>query len=187
MTAFNYRAYNLELDVCDSKHGFWLDEGEAVRVREIVEERVAGPGARREGGGRVGQLPRRPQGRRTLVLGSPHRQGLNVRGPPAGGPRASVEGSDSGRLRCRARTAALAALVLGLRLELVGLDPIGPPRRRRSSSGSAHRSAAAGRPRRATRTPRLDRLLLDEQDREPIEHLAVRRQRLASPGQRRGR
>ena len=42
MTAFNYRAYNLELDRCDENHGFWLDEGEAVRVREIVEERVAG-------------------------------------------------------------------------------------------------------------------------------------------------
>jgi Zn-finger nucleic acid-binding protein len=42
MTAFNYRAYNLELDVCDNKHGFWLDEGEAIRVREIVEERVEG-------------------------------------------------------------------------------------------------------------------------------------------------
>jgi len=42
MTAFNYRAYNLELDVCDNKHGFWLDEGEAVRVREVVEERVQG-------------------------------------------------------------------------------------------------------------------------------------------------
>ena len=42
MTAFNYRAYNLELDVCDQRHGFWLDEGEAKRVREIVAERVAG-------------------------------------------------------------------------------------------------------------------------------------------------
>ena len=42
MTAFNYRAYNLELDVCDQKHGFWLDSGEAARVREIVEERVQG-------------------------------------------------------------------------------------------------------------------------------------------------
>ena len=38
----DFRAYNLELDVCDQRHGFWLDEGEAVRVREIVEERVAG-------------------------------------------------------------------------------------------------------------------------------------------------
>ena len=42
MTAFNYRAYNLALDVCVQRHGFWLDEGEADRVREIVEERVAG-------------------------------------------------------------------------------------------------------------------------------------------------
>ena len=42
MSAFNYRAYNLELDVCDQRHGFWLDSGEAIRVREIVEERVAG-------------------------------------------------------------------------------------------------------------------------------------------------
>lgn len=42
MNAFNYRAYDLELDVCEQKHGFWLDEGEAVRVREIVEERVEG-------------------------------------------------------------------------------------------------------------------------------------------------
>ena len=42
MSAFNYRAYNLELDVCVERHGFWLDEGEAIRVREIVEERVEG-------------------------------------------------------------------------------------------------------------------------------------------------
>ena len=42
MSAFNYRAYNLELDVCDQHHGFWLDEGEAIRVREIIEERVEG-------------------------------------------------------------------------------------------------------------------------------------------------
>jgi Zn-finger nucleic acid-binding protein len=42
MSAFNYRAYNLELDVCDQRHGFWLDEGEAIRVREIIEERVEG-------------------------------------------------------------------------------------------------------------------------------------------------
>jgi Zn-finger nucleic acid-binding protein len=42
MSAFNYRANNLELDVCVQRHGFWLDEGEAVRVRELVEERVEG-------------------------------------------------------------------------------------------------------------------------------------------------
>ena len=42
MSAFNYRAYNLELDVCNDRHGFWLDQGEAIRVRELVEERVQG-------------------------------------------------------------------------------------------------------------------------------------------------
>ena len=42
MTAFNYRAYNLELDTCEDEHGFWLDAGEEARVREIVQERVRG-------------------------------------------------------------------------------------------------------------------------------------------------
>ena len=41
MTAFHYRAYNLELDTCED-HGFWLDAGEEGRVREIIEERVRG-------------------------------------------------------------------------------------------------------------------------------------------------
>ena len=41
MAAFNYRAYNLELDACDD-HGFWLDAGEEARVREVIEERVRG-------------------------------------------------------------------------------------------------------------------------------------------------
>ncbi|HEU4758895.1 MAG TPA: zf-TFIIB domain-containing protein [Dehalococcoidia bacterium] len=41
MTAFDYRAYDLELDACD-EHGFWLDAGEEARVRAIVEERVRG-------------------------------------------------------------------------------------------------------------------------------------------------
>jgi Zn-finger nucleic acid-binding protein len=40
MTTFNYRAYSLELDTCDDNHGFWLDAGEAGRVRDIIEERV---------------------------------------------------------------------------------------------------------------------------------------------------
>jgi len=39
MVAFNYRAYNLELDACDD-HGFWLDAGEEGRVRGTIEERV---------------------------------------------------------------------------------------------------------------------------------------------------
>ena len=42
MTAFNYRAYDLELDTCRGEHGFWLDAGEDGRVRDIVDERVRG-------------------------------------------------------------------------------------------------------------------------------------------------
>ena len=42
MHAFNYRAYNLELDACSQEHGFWLDAGESERVREIMRERAAG-------------------------------------------------------------------------------------------------------------------------------------------------
>ncbi|HEY8170087.1 MAG TPA: zf-TFIIB domain-containing protein [Candidatus Limnocylindria bacterium] len=42
MTTFNYRAYNLELDTCEQRHGFWLDAGEGSRVRDIIEERVEG-------------------------------------------------------------------------------------------------------------------------------------------------
>jgi Zn-finger nucleic acid-binding protein len=44
MTAFNYRAYNLELDTCKEQHGFWLDAGEDGRVRDIIEERIQGLG-----------------------------------------------------------------------------------------------------------------------------------------------
>ena len=42
LTAFNYRAYNLELDACDQEHGYWLDAGEEGRVRDIIDERVRG-------------------------------------------------------------------------------------------------------------------------------------------------
>jgi Zn-finger nucleic acid-binding protein len=42
MRAFNYRAYNLELDACTDAHGFWLDSGEAARVQSVMQERVAG-------------------------------------------------------------------------------------------------------------------------------------------------
>ena len=40
MIAFNYRAYDLELDTCEDEHGFWLDAGEEGRVRDIIEERI---------------------------------------------------------------------------------------------------------------------------------------------------
>lgn len=42
MRAFNYRAYNLEIDTCHDGHGFWLDAGEEGQVRDIMEERVRG-------------------------------------------------------------------------------------------------------------------------------------------------
>lgn len=68
MRAFNYRAYNLELDACTQEHGFWLDAGEARRVRDVMEERIAGlrragsaeqawaEAKRGKGGGVVGSL-----------------------------------------------------------------------------------------------------------------------------------
>lgn len=42
MTAFNYRAYNLEIDTCAQEHGFWLDAGEDGQVRDVIDERVRG-------------------------------------------------------------------------------------------------------------------------------------------------
>jgi Zn-finger nucleic acid-binding protein len=42
MIAFNYRAYNLEIDTCKDEHGFWLDSGEDGKVRDIIAERVRG-------------------------------------------------------------------------------------------------------------------------------------------------
>jgi Zn-finger nucleic acid-binding protein len=42
MTAFDYRAYNLELNTCEDQHGFWLDAGEEGRIHDIIEERVRG-------------------------------------------------------------------------------------------------------------------------------------------------
>ncbi|MFQ5899592.1 MAG: zf-TFIIB domain-containing protein [Candidatus Methylomirabilia bacterium] len=42
MRAFNYRAYNLELDFCESQHGWWLDPGEEKRVLELMEQQITG-------------------------------------------------------------------------------------------------------------------------------------------------
>ncbi len=42
MMAFNYRAYNLQLDTCEEQHGYWLDADEEGRVRDVMEERVRG-------------------------------------------------------------------------------------------------------------------------------------------------
>jgi Zn-finger nucleic acid-binding protein len=42
MRAFNYRAYNLEIDTCEDEHGFWLDAGEEGKLRDVMQERVRG-------------------------------------------------------------------------------------------------------------------------------------------------
>jgi len=36
---FEYRLYDLKLDYCSQKHGFWLDAGEDERVVEIMRRR----------------------------------------------------------------------------------------------------------------------------------------------------
>jgi len=40
MQRFSYRAYDLELDLCEQGHGTWLDAGEERRVLEIMEQRI---------------------------------------------------------------------------------------------------------------------------------------------------
>lgn len=37
---FQYRLYDLRLDYCENKHGFWLDDGEDVRVMGIMATRA---------------------------------------------------------------------------------------------------------------------------------------------------
>jgi Zn-finger nucleic acid-binding protein len=76
MHAFNYRAYNLELDACSEGHGWWLDAGESDRVRDVMKERVWGlrraasaqkvwqQTRRGGGGGVIGQIKDLFRGRR---------------------------------------------------------------------------------------------------------------------------
>ncbi|MCL0102108.1 zf-TFIIB domain-containing protein [Dehalococcoidia bacterium] len=40
MTAFYYRANDLEIDLCKHGHGFWLDHGEEKRVLEFMKQRI---------------------------------------------------------------------------------------------------------------------------------------------------
>ncbi|HEY7065908.1 MAG TPA: zf-TFIIB domain-containing protein [Chloroflexota bacterium] len=42
LQAFDYRGWSLELDACKQEHGFWLDAGEAERVRALMRDRVRG-------------------------------------------------------------------------------------------------------------------------------------------------
>ena len=73
MRAFNYRAYNLELDTCEDQHGFWVDAGRG------------GPHPRRDGGARAWPQPRRL--RRGVVGGLPRRRQRQV---PLGPDRRSL-------------------------------------------------------------------------------------------------
>jgi Zn-finger nucleic acid-binding protein len=41
MHEFQYRLYDLNLDLCPEKHGFWLDAGEDERVMELMRQRRA--------------------------------------------------------------------------------------------------------------------------------------------------
>jgi Zn-finger nucleic acid-binding protein len=38
---FNYRLYDLEIELCRRGHGFWLDEGEDTRVLELMKKEEA--------------------------------------------------------------------------------------------------------------------------------------------------
>ena len=40
MSTFNYRAYNLPIDQCPDRHGFWLDPGEDRQVMDLMKKRV---------------------------------------------------------------------------------------------------------------------------------------------------
>jgi Zn-finger nucleic acid-binding protein len=40
MQEFEYRMYDLHLDLCPERHGFWLDGGEDERVLEIMRQRA---------------------------------------------------------------------------------------------------------------------------------------------------
>ena len=38
MKAFQYRLYDLEMDFCEDKHGYWLEADEDKRVLELMKE-----------------------------------------------------------------------------------------------------------------------------------------------------
>ena len=40
MSWFRYRHYDMEVDLCEAEHGFWLDKGEEKRVLEIMGQRT---------------------------------------------------------------------------------------------------------------------------------------------------
>ncbi len=40
MQGFDFRGQDLQLDACESEHGFWLDAGEAEKLRELMRQRM---------------------------------------------------------------------------------------------------------------------------------------------------
>lgn len=38
---FNYRLYDLEVELCAAGHGYWLDEGEDARVLQLMKQEEA--------------------------------------------------------------------------------------------------------------------------------------------------
>ena len=42
MTRFRYRGYNLEIEACPNRAGYWLDHGEDEHIKDVMKERVRG-------------------------------------------------------------------------------------------------------------------------------------------------
>jgi len=42
LRSFQYRLYDLQLELCDEGHGYWLDAGEDKRVLELMKKEEAG-------------------------------------------------------------------------------------------------------------------------------------------------
>ena len=38
LNRFNYRLYDLELELCQNGHGYWLEEGEDTRVMQLMKK-----------------------------------------------------------------------------------------------------------------------------------------------------
>ena len=42
LNTFDYRLERLQIEVCPNNHGFWLDAGEEERVKQAMQNRLAG-------------------------------------------------------------------------------------------------------------------------------------------------
>ena len=48
MKEFQYRLYDLKLDLCTARHGYWLDAGEDERVTQIMRNQQAQMGRKKD-------------------------------------------------------------------------------------------------------------------------------------------